>query len=114
MQLTCGIIITPTPMYNYMKTKRTILILFISIMVFVSCKRGTNTYKVDEIRLIHQEVVEREYRQSGKRILREQRRKTYADTIRIYKVVLSNNSISKTIELNYKPNFNVGAIISYY
>lgn len=93
---------------------KTILILFISIMVFASCKRETNTYKVDEIRLIHQEVIEREYRQSGKRILREQRRKTYIDTIRIYKVVLSNDSTSKTIELNYKPNFNVGDIISYF
>lgn len=93
---------------------KTILILFIFIMVFASCKRETNAYKVDEIRLIHQEVIEREYRQSGKRILREQRRKIYTDTIRIYKVVLSNDSTSKTIELNYKPNFNVGDTISYY
>lgn len=93
---------------------KVILILCISVMVFASCKRETNTYKVDEIRLIHQEVIEREYRQSGKRILREQRRKTYTDTIRIYKVVLSNDSISKTIELNHKPNFNVGDIINYY
>lgn len=38
----------------------------------------------------------------------------YSDTIRIYKVVLSNDSISKTIELNHKPNFNVGNIINYY
>lgn len=38
----------------------------------------------------------------------------YSDTIRIYKVVLSNDSISKTIELNHKPNFNVGDIINYY
>lgn len=92
---------------------KAILILFMSV-IFVSCKRETNTYKVDEIRLIHQEVIEREYRQSGKRILREQRRKTYSDTIRIHKVVLSNDSISKTIELNHKPNFNVGDIINYY
>ena len=56
---------------------KAILILVISVMVFVSCKRETNTYKVDGIRLIHQEVIEREYRQSGKRILREQRRKTF-------------------------------------
>lgn len=83
------------------------------LILFVSCKRETNAYKVDEVRLIHQEVIEREYRQSGKRILREQRRKTYSDTIRIYKVVLSNDSISKTIELNHKPNFNVGDIINY-
>ena len=93
---------------------KALLILFISLMVFVSCKRETNTYKVDDIRLIHQEVIEREYRQSGKRILREQRRKTYSDTIRIYKVVLSNDNISKTIELNHKSNFNVGDIINYY
>ena len=92
---------------------KVILILCISV-IFFSCKRETNTYKVDEIRLIHQEVIEREYRQSGKRILRGQRRKTYSDTIRIYKVVLSNDSISKTIELNHKPNFNVGDIINYY
>ena len=92
---------------------KAILILFMSV-IFVSCKRETNTYKVDEIRLIYQEVIERAYRQSGKRILREQRRKTYSDTIRIHKVVLSNDSISKTIELNHKPNFNVGDIINYY
>ena len=36
---------------------KAILILFISVMVFVSCKRETNTYKVDEISLIHQEVI---------------------------------------------------------
>ena len=37
---------------------KVILILCISV-IFFSCKRETNTYKVDEIRLIHQEVIER-------------------------------------------------------
>lgn len=77
-------------------------------MVFVSCKRETNTYKVEEVRLIYQEVVKREQRQTGKRILREQRKKFYIDTIQIYRVVLSNDSIRKAIEINHRPNFNVG------
>lgn len=74
--------------------------------MLLSCKRIE--YNVDEVRLIHQEVIEREYKQTGKRILREQRRKTYSDTIRTYRVVLSNNSIVKTIYLNKKPKYKKG------
>ncbi len=84
-----------------------IILSVFTLFLFSSCIRSER-YKVEDIKVICEEIVEREYKQSGKRILREQRRNTYTDTIRIYKVVFVKDTIRDVRIMEHKPYYNIG------
>ena len=89
-----------------------IFLFLICIFSLTSCIG--EKYKVKDINFVRQEIVEREQRQTGRRILREQRRKTYIDTINIYQMVLVRDSVETILEFKHKPPYKVGDEIYLY
>ncbi len=91
-----------------------IILSVFTLFLFSSCIRSER-YKVEDIKVVFEEVVEREYKQSGKRILREQRRNTYTDTIRIYQVVFVKDTIRDVCIMEHKPHYyNIGDSVTRY
>lgn len=92
---------------------RYIIFLVFMSFLFSSCIRSEK-YKVEDIKVVFEEVVERECKQTGKRILREQRRNTYTDTIRTYRVVFAKDTIRDIFIMKHKPCYNIGDSVTRY
>lgn len=89
-----------------------VIILF-SILLFSSCSEREKKYKVEDIKVISEKIVEKEYKQTGRRILREQRKRTYTDTIRLYQIILIKDNIKDTLITRNKPYYNIGDSVIY-